>query len=80
MKLPKQRVFNAALPCAPSHKASSEAVPQKLDEADKDDNADEDDADADGPVRLIESVFCCLLLSLRPVKYLLREVLHPLCK
>ena len=66
--------------CVPLHEASFEAVPEKFDETDKDDHDYEDDANADRPMCLVQSIFRCFLLSLRPVKYLLREVLHPLCK
>ena len=63
----KKRALNVAADCpslCPSHQTSSQAVPQKLDETDKDDHNDEDDADADGPVRLVQSIFCSFLLSL----------------
>ena len=58
-------LLQIVLPCdIPLHQTSSQAVPQKLDETNKDDHDDEDDADADGPVRLVQSIFCSFLLSL----------------
>ena len=57
-------LLQIVLPCVPLHQASSEAVPQKFDETNKDDHNDENDADADGPVRLVQSIFCSFLLSL----------------
>ena len=61
-----------------SHETSPETVFDQFDEANKKDHDYENDADAQGSVSFVQSIFRSFSLSLRPFIYFVREVFHSL--
>ena len=61
-----------------SHETPPETVFYQFDEANKKDHDYENDADAQGSVRFVQSIFRSFSLPLRPFIYFVREVFHSL--
>ena len=59
-----------------SHETPPETIFYQFDEANKKDHDYKNDADAQGSVRFVQSIFSSFSLPLRPFIYFVRKVLH----